>query len=425
MSNTDQLPFSEEIELSILASIVKNPAILDEVAFRDKMFYIPANLLAFQHLADVFSEYGEIDWHIFLDTFSVRELAEVGGVQNLNRIWDFASTAMAWQSYYEQLRELYQRREGWKLLTHLAGKLLDKHFDFGSQMVQDAIETGLSGLCMDQPVTDLPVETEMIEALRLILERRPGHGMIEVSSIRSLNLAIGCLLPGDEVVIGAETSFGKTSLAMHFVSHLCFGHQKKKVAVFSMEMRKQSIFERMFASMASVPLENIRRNDLTDDQVGKIKSFIGSIPKGHYVFMDDSPTLDIRSIVSRCRRLKKKYGLDAVVVDYLQLVSPANLRSNVNRQQEVADISRRLKMLAVELDVVVVALSQLNDAGQLRESRAIGQDADIVMFIRDPAKSDDSFEKTIVIDKNRNGPRGQPVSVHFYPQYVSFGDKTP
>jgi replicative DNA helicase len=253
------------------------------------------------------------------------------------------------------------------------------------------------------------------------LERKPGQGMLEVSNIRALNLAVGCLLPGDEVVIGAETSFGKTALAMHFVAHLCFGAQRKKVAIYSMEMRKQSIWERVFAAMAEVPLENIRRNDLDQIQLGKIENLIQTVPKGHYVFMDDNPTLDIRSIVSRCRRLKKKHGLDAVVVDYLQLVSPANLKATANRQQEVADISRRLKMLAVELDVVVIALSQLNEAGQLRESRAIGQDADIVMSIVE-GDNRDSTDKKIVITKNRNGPKGDPITIKFQPKFVSFGN---
>jgi replicative DNA helicase len=175
--------------------------------------------------------------------------------------------------------------------------------------------------------------------------------------------------------------------------------------------------------MNDVPLEKIRRNDLDAEQMGKLEGFIQSVPKEPILFMDDSPTLDIHSIVSRCRRIKRRHGLDLVVVDYLQLVSPANLRGGDNRQQQVADISRRLKMLAVELEVVVVALSQLNEQGQLRESRAIGQDADIVLLIKE-GKSDDAFEKVIKIDKNRNGASGAPVTVHFYPQYVCFSDKS-
>lgn len=310
------------------------------------------------------------------------------------------------------------------LLTSLNAKVLDKDFDFGSQTVQDAVERGLARIALDEPVPDLPYKKALTEDWLHVLERKAGTGMIELSGIRSLNLAIGCLLPGEELVIGAETSFGKTSLAMHFVSHLCFGNQHKKAAIFSMEMRRQSMSERFFACQCSVPLENIRRNDMSLEQKTKIIDFIEKLPEEHSVFMDDSSVLDIQSIISRCRRIKRKHGLDVVVVDYLQLVSPANLKASANRQQEVADISRRLKMLAVELDVVVIALSQLNEAGQLRESRAIGQDADIVMLIRDSDKSDDKFEKLIVIEKNRNGPRGKPVSVHFYPQYVSFSDKS-
>jgi len=421
MTGPIHLPFNEDLECALMACIVKSPEILDEVAFRQEMFYIPSNALMFRKLVEVYMDTGSIDWHSFLSAFDADELQESGGIQNLNRVWEFIPTAANWRAYYEQVREFYQRREGWKLLTNLAAKLLDKEFDFGGETVQDAIEHGLSGICLDPPVPDMPVEEEMMTALRAVLERKPGQGMLEVSNVRSLNLAVGCLLPGDEVVIGAESSFGKSALAMHFVSHLCFGPQRKKVAIFSMEMRKQSLFERLFAAMAEVPLENIRRNDLSTEQIGKIENLIQTVPKGHYAFMDDDPTLGIISIVSRCRRLKKKHGLDAVVVDYLQLVSPANLKGNANRQQEVADISRRLKMLAVELDVVVIALSQLNDQGNLRESRAIGQDADIVLFIKEGENRDGS-DKRIFIDKNRNGPRGQSIFIKFNPRFVSFGD---
>jgi replicative DNA helicase len=111
-----------------------------------------------------------------------------------------------------------------------------------------------------------------------------------------------------------------------------------------------------------------------------------------------------------------------VIVDYLQLVSPAITRDS-SRQREVADISRRLKVLAGELEVVVIALSQLNEEGKVRESRAIGQDADVVLIIREPKDSSDTFEREISIEKSRNGPRGGKVKVDFYGEYVSFSSK--
>lgn len=420
--NEVHLPFNEDLEMALLASIAKNPGILDELALREDMFYAPSNSLIFQHLAETYTEHGEIDWHTFLASFALAELSECGGVQELNKVWEFIPTASAYRYYYDQIRDLYQRREGWRVLNTLMNELLDKDYEFTEGSVQDAIEKGLSKIAVDQPVPDIPLREDLQNSLDNIRKRKPGKGMLEISNIRALNLALGCVLPGDEVVIGAESSFGKTSLAINFVNHLCFGEQRKRVAVFSMEMRKQSIHERIFAAMNDVPMDKIRRNEMDDDQLRKLEGFIQSVPKEPVLFMDDSPTLDIPSIVSRCRRIKKRHGLDMVVVDYLQLVSPANLK-NVNRQQEVADISRKLKMLAIELDVVVVALSQLNEQGALRESRAIGQDADIVLFIRD-AGGEDSFEKSIFIDKNRNGPRGTKVPVDFYPQYVCFSDKS-
>lgn len=421
--NEIHLPFSEDLEMALLASIAKNPAILDELAFHHDMFYIPANSLIFQHLAETYTEHGEIDWHTFLASFALAELSECGGTQGLNKVWEFIPTASAYRYYFDQIRDLYQRREGWRVLNELMNNLLDKDYKFKEGSVQDAIEKGLSKIAVDQPVPDLPLREDLQHSLDNVRKRQPGKGMLELSNIRALNLAVGCVVPGDELVIGAESSFGKTSLAINFVNHLCFGAQKKKVAVFSMEMRKQSIHERIFASMNDVPMEKIRRNELDDGQLQKLEGFIASVPKEPVLFMDDSPTLDIHSIISRCRRIKKRYGLDLVVVDYLQLVSPVNVRGE-NRQQQVAEISRQLKTLALELDVVVVALSQLNEQGQLRESRAIGQDADIVLLIKESKNSEDAFEKLLVITKNRNGPTGHPVAVNFYPQYVCFSDKS-
>lgn len=422
--NDVKLPFSDNMELGMLCSIYKNPEIVDSLAFREEMFYIPANRLMFRQLVEVYTEHGKIDWILFKDSFTTSDMEEVGGVGALDRMVSFIPTSALYSHYYEQIRELYQRRESWIMLTKLADKCLDKDVDYGGQSFQDTIERGMSSINLDKPIPDIPLDEDLSASLDAILKRRPGSGMIELSSIRALNLSMGCLLPGDMVVIGADTSFGKTSLAMHFVSHISLGQQRKKVAIFSMEMRKQSLHERLFAAQTSIPLDTIRRNDLSLDQIARMKDFIDQVKeKQARVFLDDSATVDITSIVSRCRRLKNRFGLDVAVVDYLQLVSPANLKSNANRQQEVADISRRLKMLAVELNLVVIALSQLNESGQLRESRAIGQDADIVMHIHE-GKSDDSFERQIYIEKNRNGPRGQKVPVHFYPQYVSFGDKT-
>lgn len=416
-----QMPFSEDIELAMLADIRIEPIILDEAPFRSELFYIPSHQIIFSHMVDLFTDQGRITWELLKESFSLNEFSEVGGSEGLNRAWEYVHSSADWRNHFATLRDYYQRREMHLLFVHLDPKVMDKHYDFGDVSIQEVVERGLSKIALDHPISEIPYKQALRQDWQRVLARRPGRGMIELSPIRSLNLAMGCLHPGDEVVIGAETSFGKTSLAMHFVGHLAF-NQKKKVAIFSMEMRRQAISERFCSSRSSVPLENIRRNDMTSEQRAKVEKFIDSVPDEETLFMDDSSALDIQSIISRCRRRKRRSGLDVAVVDYLQLVNPANLKASANRQQEVADISRKLKMLAVELDIVVIALSQLNDQGQLRESRAIGQDADIVMYIREPKKSEDSFEKHICIEKNRNGPTSK-IPVHFYPQYVSFGDK--
>jgi len=187
-------------------------------------------------------------------------------------------------------------------------------------------------------------------------------------------------------------------------------------------MSSSDICKRLTASGAAVPLRSLRYNQTTSEEETKVETFYCSIPENRTIVIEEGYSFDITEVVSRCRRLKATGELDIVIVDYLQLVNPAITRE-VNRQREVADISRRLKVMAGELKVVVIALSQLNESGRMRESRAIGQDADIVLFIED-CKSDDSLAKQIRIGKARNGPRDQKVPVTFYGDYVTFSDKS-
>jgi replicative DNA helicase len=202
---------------------------------------------------------------------------------------------------------------------------------------------------------------------------------------------------------------------------MALGSQQKKVAFFSFEMNQEAIIQRLVSSEASIPLLNVREASLNPEQIKQMQDFHATLPMERIVVLDDCFTMDSAEIAARCRQLRASGPLDVVVVDYLQLINPPS-RWDGNRQQEVAQMSRRLKLLANELGVVVIALSQLNDEGKLRESRAIGQDADIILMIQDPADSEDAFERHIVIDKCRNAARNTRIKVAFYGEYVTFRD---
>jgi replicative DNA helicase len=176
----------------------------------------------------------------------------------------------------------------------------------------------------------------------------------------------------------------------------------------------------MIANSGEISMRSLRTGQLTPQEHKRFGPTVEGLAKLP-IFMEDSYAFSITRLISRCRQLKTKHELALVVVDYLQLVEGSNKRRNDNRQLEVADVSRSLTLMAKELGVAVLALSQLNDNGLLRESRAIGQDADIVLRISTP-DSDDAFRRTIVIEKNRDGQRWKRIPVEFHGQYMCFSD---
>jgi replicative DNA helicase len=213
--------------------------------------------------------------------------------------------------------------------------------------------------------------------------------------IDALDNALLPIEPGNQIIICAETGGGKTALALQ----AALSSPDKAFGIFSLEMDVRSLIMRMLTSEASVPFSKLRQGRLAERDYQRLTSAVGRLGPRN-IHIEDESAVDVQGIATRCRALKRTQGLDAVVVDYLQLVTPATKRDS-SREREVSEISRSLKRLALELGVVVIALSQLNDDGRLRESRAIGQDADVVLKV---AEGDSGH--SIQIKKHRNGPIG-------------------
>jgi replicative DNA helicase len=424
MNEQASFPHSFDSEKGLLCSLAMHPALFDEAAPLDPaLFYIPAHRMIFQHLLDTYQDDGTTDFIIVRDSFRLTEIAEIGGLQYLSEVYGFVPTAANWRFYLEQMIDTYERR----VTIQAANLLVQRCFDVHSECsipIRDLCEKALVAIALSHNRSNEEYFNDLVRnAIAEVSHRRSSPGtFIEISGIRALDLAMGGVLPGEQVVIGAETSYGKTALALQIAAHVSLGKQQKKVAIFSMEMSKQALAERMMSAQSGVRLRAVRTGELSEEENKKIDQFASSVPGGRTIDVEDAYNLDIAGIISRCRKLKATGELDMVIVDYLQLVSPAITRDS-SRQREVADISRRLKVLAGELGVVVVALSQLNDEGKLRESRAIGQDADFVLIIKDAKDSEDAFHREILILKARNGPRGEKVLVDFYGDYASFSSK--
>ncbi len=238
--------------------------------------------------------------------------------------------------------------------------------------------------------------------------------------------------PSDLILIAARPSMGKTAFVLNIAQNMAF-HQGKTVAVFSLEMSKEQLVNRLFSLESKVDSQHIRTGNLSDAEWEKLIESAGVIGKSNLI-IDDTPGISIAELRSKCRKYKLEHNLGIIIIDYLQLMSGSGRTES--RQQEISDISRALKSLARELSVPVVALSQLSRAveqrpdhrpmlSDLRESGAIEQDADVVMFLyRDDYYNKDTELKNIaevIIAKQRNGPIGT-INLVWLPDYTKFAN---
>lgn len=240
--------------------------------------------------------------------------------------------------------------------------------------------------------------------------------------------------PSDFILIAARPSMGKTAFVLNVVHHVAV---KKKLPcmIFSLEMSKEQLVNRMLSMESKVDSQTLRTGTLSDSDWDKVVEGIGVISNST-LMIDDTPGISITELRSKCRKMKLEYGLSLVIIDYLQLMSGSGTKSGENRQQEISEISRSLKALARELNAPVVALSQLSRAcetrtdhrpmlSDLRESGAIEQDADVVMFLyRDDYYNKDTDKPNVaevIIAKQRNGPIGT-VELVWLPNYTKFAN---
>ena len=241
------------------------------------------------------------------------------------------------------------------------------------------------------------------------------------------------LQPSDLVLIAARPSMGKTALVLNIAQHVVL-KENRCAAIFSLEMSKEQLTNRLFSMESHVDAQKIRTGDLTEQEWADLIESAGNIGESRLI-IDDTPAITVQQLRTKCRKYKMEFGLELVIIDYLQLMSGSG-RSGESRQQEISDISRSLKALARELGVPVIALSQLSRAvesrpnhrpmlSDLRESGAIEQDADVVMFIyRDDYYNPDSEKKgiaEIIIAKQRNGPIGT-VELSWQPSLTKFAN---
>jgi replicative DNA helicase len=401
-----EIPQDPAGEKNLLSALIHGPALCLEHAalLGDHLFNNPSNIIVFQAINELAKTRDKLEWQMLVAEVSKRTpLENIGGLEYLEHLWHILDTSSGWNYYYQDALNAYRRRQ-----AVLAAKDILTAENPDEQIT--IAETALKSISAPQKSQSIPFKERLIQTLDWIEQTTLSHPPSLLKfGIKELDDRIYPVGPGDQVVIGGSTSSGKTALALQAVLQ-----SPGPAAIFSLEMDARSMVIRILAAESGVPLHRIRAGLLSESDFNKLTAAF-KVLESRPIWIEDTAPADIRSIAAKCRALKHQ-GLSIAAIDYLQLVTPSTTKRDASREREVAEISRSLKSLAMELGIVTVCLSQLNDDGKLRESRAIGQDADCVLCID---LDEDGNPRDIAIQKQRNGARGR-IPVEFDGRYMRF-----
>lgn len=414
-------PHDELAERSVIGATLLNPDVILDVAesLRPDDFYFPAHQLIYQAVLDLFAQGSNIDVLIVAGRLDrINELERVGGAPYLHTLISEVPTAANARYYAEIVEEKSLLRQ----LVNAGTQVVQLGYEGEEGMEVDAIvdqaQQKVFNITRNQsgedyrPLSDLLKPT--IDELTMIasggaLEAGVPTGFIDLDKLTN------GLHAGQMIIIAARPGVGKSTLALDFMRS-CSIHQNKTSVIFSLEMSASEIIMRMLSAETEIKLSSMRSGQMEERDWEKLTHRLTEIQDAP-LFIDDSPNLTMMEIRSKARRLKQQHGLDLVVVDYLQLMSSG--KKVESRQQEVSEFSRHLKLLAKELEVPVIAISQLNrgpeartdkrpQLADLRESGSLEQDADMVFLLYRPDSQDRDDERAgeadIIVAKHRGGP---------------------
>ena len=430
-------PHSVEAEQSVLGSILLDKEAMISVSetLVPEDFYKEAHKVIYESMLKLYNSQSEIDLITLTDELRDQGyLDDIGGIAYITSLSTVVPTTSNIKYYVNIVKEKSISRQ----LISAANDIINLGYD-GSAKVEYVLENAekkIFDISQERATNDFqPINQVISEALsmleKLYEEKNDVTGL--TTGFRDLNKKINGLQRSDLLLIAARPAMGKTAFALNLVQNAALKGDAS-VAVFSLEMSKEQLVQRMIASQSTVELKKIKTGTLADNDWPRITDGM-AILSGAKIHIDDTPGIKISELRSKCRKLKIEKGLDLVLIDYLQLMEGEG--QNESRQQEIAKISRSLKILAKELDCPVVALSQLSRAPEqradhrpmlsdLRESGSIEQDADIVMFLyRDEYYNPDTEKKNIgevIVAKNRHGETGT-VELVWFGGIQKFADK--
>jgi len=435
-------PHSVEAEQSILGGLLIDNKAIDRIAGQVSAsdFYRNDHRIIFTHISKLIDNNDPADIVTVAESLEQNaELTKVGGVAYLGLVADNTPTASNISGYAKIVRE----RSIMRNLVEVGSDIVESAFSPQGKDAQQLLDESESKIFQiaDAGASEklgfidikelLPKAAQRIDDLYQLDDPNGVTGV--PTGYADLDQKTAGLQPGDLIIIAGRPSMGKTSLALNIAEHVGM-EAGLPVAIFSMEMGAAQLTMRLLGSVGKLDQHKMRIGQLEDEDWPKLTNALGVLNEAP-IFIDEGSALNSYEVRARARRLHRQQGkLGLIVIDYIQLMSAANEQSTENRATEVSEISRSLKALSKELNVPVVALSQLNRSvesrpdkrpmmSDLRESGAIEQDADVIMFIyRDEVYNPETAEKgvaEIILSKQRNGPTGT-VKLTFLGQYTRF-----
>lgn len=430
-------PHNIEAEQAVLGAVLLEPNTVSVVVERldAEDFYRASHEIIFKAMLQLFNQGEPIDVVTLTTILSnTDQLEQAGGIAYLTDLASSVPTA-ANVDYYSKIVE---EKALLRRLIYTATEIVTNTFSYEDDVDQvlDEAEKKILEVSNKQnagafkSIKDVLIDVyDQIEQLHNNDDDVTGVS----TGYRDLDRMTSGFQRNDLIIVAARPSMGKTAFALNIAQNVA-KNTEENVAIFSLEMGAEQLVQRMLCAEGNIDSQRLRTGKLESEDWGKLTMAMGSLSHAG-IYIDDSPSLRVSEIRSKCRRLKQEHGLGMIIIDYLQLISGSG-SSSENRQQEVSEISRALKGLARELEVPLIALSQLSRGvesrqdkrpmmSDLRESGSIEQDADIVSFLyRDDYYEDETEQQNIIeiiISKQRNGPTGT-VELAFVKEFNKFVD---
>ncbi len=428
-------PQDLETETSVLGALMLDKNAIIKVAdlLQPIDFYHPAHQKIYETILRLFETGRPIDVLTVSNELKDKKIMkEIGGVNYLTDLINSVPTSAHIGEYANVVKEKRIRRD----LIQISAEINEKAFEHENfATLLDSVEQKVFTVTeRSRPQKFIPIKDELTAAYERFEKLHQGDGGLRgiPTQFQSLDSMLSGLQRSDLILVGARPSFGKTAFTLDIARQVAL--QGKSVGVFSLEMSREQVLDRIIASQAQIPLWRLRTGRLNDElefaMIQRALDQLSTVP----LFIDDTPSPDILQMRSMARRLQIDHGLDLLIIDYLQLIRPRT--DSESMVQQVTEISRGLKSLARELNIPVIAVSQLSRAvdqrevkiprlSDLRESGSLEQDSDVVLFLyrKDRERADLPEEEQnvveIIIAKHRNGPIGS-VKLRFDPEKVSF-----